>query len=219
MSSVVIDSPLRLAAEINLPVRRLSEAVESDSTGSEARRTGRRGSSARLAGRLPVVVPTPRMALLALTKLLQVMTTARIIVCETSGRWAFALRSILVHAGVAVTETSGLATAFTLFRETPQSLLAFEATAACAEEGLVLLNASRRRNPSRGAVVFLDDTTAKTESLWYEAGAVAVIATPRDLAPLARFVRRCFDSRDKVPLTFRDSVWQRMPWSASELHS
>ena len=147
------------------------------------------------------------------------MTTARIILSESSGRWAFAWRSVLMNSGVALTEVTGLAKAFRRLQDDSQALLAFEATAACAEEGLGLLHASDRRDAGRGVIVLLDAATASSASLWHEAGAIAVIASPRHLAPVARLIRRYFETQGTPPLTYREAVWQRIPWSESELSS
>jgi hypothetical protein len=147
------------------------------------------------------------------------MTIARIIVSESSGRWAFALRSVLVNSGVVVTEVAGLANAFGRLGEDPRALLAFEATEACAEAGLGLLHSSRQQDPGCGVLVLLDDPLALSESLWREAGAIAVVASPRQLNLTARLIRRYFDKRETPPLTFREGVWQRLPWGESELKS
>ncbi|MBI2480150.1 MAG: hypothetical protein HYV60_16420, partial [Planctomycetia bacterium] len=113
------------------------------------------------------------------------MTIARIILSESSGRWAFALRSVLANSGVVVTEVAGLKNAFRRLRDGSHALLAFEATEACAEEGLELLHANRTRDPGSGVIVLLDALTAPSESVWYEAGAIAVAASPRHLAAMA----------------------------------
>ncbi len=145
------------------------------------------------------------------------MTTARLIVSETSGRWAFALRAALVNSGVSVTEVAGLASAFGRLHDDSQALLAFEVSEACAEEGFGLLQASRQRYPGRGVIVLLDGALAVTESLWREAGAIAVVTSPRRLAPITNLIRRYFDTREVPSLTFREDVWQRLPWRESEL--
>ncbi|HUG68623.1 MAG TPA: hypothetical protein VMM76_12790 [Pirellulaceae bacterium] len=145
------------------------------------------------------------------------MTPARIIVSESSGRWSFALRSILVDSGVLVTEVAGLAKAFGRFRDDSQALLAFEVTEACAEEAIGLLHSSRQRDCDRGVIVLLDSTLAMSESLWQEVGAIAVVASPRHLNPVARLIRRYFDTQETPPLTFPEAVWQRLPWNKSEL--
>ena len=147
------------------------------------------------------------------------MTTARIIVSETSGRWAFAFRTALANSGVSLTEVAGLAGAFERLHDDSQAVLAFEASEAVAEEGMRRLQRSRRRNPRRGVIVLLDGALAASESLWREAGAVAVVASPRQLVPVARLIRRYFDTQETPPQTIREAVWHRMPWSESELQS
>lgn len=144
------------------------------------------------------------------------MTTARLIVSETSGSWAFALRAVLVNSGVSVTEVAGVANAFARLHGDSQALLAFEASTAVAEEGMRLLQLARQRDSGRGVVVLLDGELATSQPLWQEAGAIAVVTSPRQLAPVASLIRRYFETRDAPSLTFRDDVWQRMPWSASE---
>lgn len=145
------------------------------------------------------------------------MTTARMIVSETSGRWAFALRAALVSSGVYVAEIAGLANAFARLHDDSRALLAFEASEACAEEGFALLQESRRRVAGCGVIVLLDGALAASEPLWREAGAIAVVSSPRRLAALASLIRRYFETRETPTLTFREGVWQRLPWSESEL--
>ncbi|MDA1051914.1 MAG: hypothetical protein O3C40_15720 [Planctomycetota bacterium] len=147
------------------------------------------------------------------------MTTARLIVSETSGRWSFAWRAALANSGISLTEVMGLAIAFERLHDDSHAILAFEVSEACAEEGLRLLQLSRQRYPGRSVIVLLDGALAVSESLWQETGAVAVVASPRHLAPVARLIRRCFDTRETPPQTFHEDVWQRMPWSESELRS
>ena len=147
------------------------------------------------------------------------MTTARMIVSETSGRWSFAFRTALVDSSVSLSEVAGLATAFRRFHDDSPAILAFEATEPVAEQGLRLLQLSRRQNPGRGVIVLLGDSLATSEPLWKEAGAIAVVASPRYLRPVARLIRRYFDTRQGPSLTFREDVWQRMPWRESELQS
>ena len=147
------------------------------------------------------------------------MTTRRLIVSETSGRWTFALRTAFANTEVLLTEVQGLASAFGRFHEDSQAVLAFEATEACAEEAFRFLQLNRQRYPGRGVIVLLGDSLAASESLWQEAGAIAVVTSLRHLAPVARLVRRYCDTRETRPRTFREDVWQRMPWSESELES
>ncbi len=145
------------------------------------------------------------------------MTTARLIVSETSGRWAFALRAALVNSDVSVTEIAGLADAFERFHHESQALLAFEASAVSAEEGFGLLQESRQRYPGCGVIVLLDEELAASEPLWREAGAIAVVTSPRRLDSTACFIRRYSDTREAPSLTFRENVWQRLPWSEPAL--
>ena len=147
------------------------------------------------------------------------MANARIIVSELSGRWSFALRTVLVDSGIRLTEVAGLASAFQTFDNDPRALLAFEATEAVAEQGLRLLQLSRRRNPGCGVIVLLDGSLATSVPLWQESGAIAVVESPRHLRPVARLIQRYFDTREGPSLTFREEVWQRMPWRESELES
>lgn len=147
------------------------------------------------------------------------MTNARLIVRENSGYWGLAWRTALMNSGVSVTEVAELANAFEHDHDDAQTMLAFEATEACAEEGFHRIQASRQRDPGRGVIVLLDEALATSATLWQEAGAIAVVRSPRHLAPIARLMRRYFETRTTPPTTFRQDVWQRMPWSESKLKS
>ncbi|MBC8353238.1 MAG: hypothetical protein H8E66_14670 [Planctomycetes bacterium] len=144
------------------------------------------------------------------------MANARLIVTDTSGRWAFALRTAFANAEVSLTEVDGLANAFEMFRDDSDAVLAFEATDACAEEAFGHLKSVRRTNPGRNVIVLLDGSITTPEWLWQEAGAIAVVTSPRHLVPVARMIRRYFDTRESPPLAIREAVWQRMPWSGSK---
>lgn len=116
-----------------------------------------------------------------------------------------------------MTEVAGLANAFGRIHDDSQALLAFEASEACAEEGFGLLRSSLQRSRNFGVIVMLDDSLAASEPLWWEAGAIAVVTSAGQLSPVARLIRRYFETRETPVLTLREDLWQRLPWNASEL--
>jgi hypothetical protein len=125
---------------------------------------------------------------------------------------------VLGNSSVRLMEVAGLANAFRRFQDDSRALLAFEASDARAEEAFGLLCASHRCRHG-GVIVLLDAPLAASEPLWWEAGALAVASSPRQLAPAVRLMRRYFETRESPRLTFREAVWQRMPWDETELQS
>ncbi len=113
------------------------------------------------------------------------MPRAQLIVCETTSKWAVALRRHLRSVGDArVGETRYLDDCWRQATASPASLVALEATAANLEPLVISMNRYRVRLPRVRAVVLADRCLAAGEWLLREAGAVHVVFSSRDLESL-----------------------------------
>ncbi len=152
------------------------------------------------------------------------MPAARIILCEETARWGLALRSLFTNGECHVVAAANVATAFSEVRQGPQAVLAVEVVEANAEQCLRELSTIRRSKEKCCVIVLLSESLADGDvapglAMWYEAGATAVVAAPHRTYTVYRLVHRHLETYKNPPTTFREDVWQRMPWSNSELTS
>ena len=143
------------------------------------------------------------------------MSTCRLIVCEKSSHWAAGLRVALAGQPPAIVETRSLAQAEAMLAESPASLIAVETTAANLEAVLELFwHASRQFHQALFAGLLAQEC-ADAEPLLREAGAIDVLTTVLQAGRLARLARRQSALAPAVePITMRQLVAERLPWSA-----
>jgi len=143
------------------------------------------------------------------------MQSARIIVCEKTGSWATALRRALSSTRHRVHETRSLAECWRELEQSRASLIAVELTMENCETLLERLLNLTRRFPSARAIAFGSRTLRPLEYLVREAGAMDVLLSPRRMADAARLIERHMAQATGDQLPFRQSIWNRLPWSNS----
>jgi hypothetical protein len=141
--------------------------------------------------------------------------TARVIVCERTGRWAVALRRELADAGVRVYETRTLADCWQLLAEAPASFAVIELTLAGAEALLCGWTQHGREFPSARMAVVADRSLAGCHWAMREAGAVHFTCSPRGLSPLARLICRHLAQAPAPPQSLPQRIWAGLPWKAA----
>jgi hypothetical protein len=138
-------------------------------------------------------------------------TTARLIVCERTGRWAVALRRELAGAGVRVWETRTLADCRNELVESPASFVVVELGRNVA--GLLgLLARQPRQFPAARMAVVADRPLADYEWLMREAGAIHFLSSPRRVGRLARLACRHLAQVPPLPQTLTERIWSSLPW-------
>ncbi|MCH5373170.1 MAG: hypothetical protein JJ992_04295 [Planctomycetes bacterium] len=141
------------------------------------------------------------------------MRSARLIICEKSGKWAFALGEIVASPPPEICETRSLAEARARLQESPASVLAMECS---AENWLDLCRWLPRqiRDFSRARVVVMADPDMRSvECVLRTAGAHQVVFSLVSLLGMARWIARHFEQVPQPEESDREWTWGRMPWS------
>jgi hypothetical protein len=141
------------------------------------------------------------------------MSTARLILCEKSGRWAVALRRALGPEQHVLRQTRSLAECGRELAAAPASLVAIECTSDNLDKAALAINEWATRYPHSRLAAFLDSSLTAAESLLREAGASAVIDSPRQAPALARLALRHLARAPAGDLPFAESIRHRLPWA------
>jgi hypothetical protein len=141
------------------------------------------------------------------------MSTSKLIVCESSTRWAVALRRSLAQDSHLLVETRSLAACGRELEACPASLLAIEAVASNLESVLAAWMPWSRRFPDARLAIVGDLSLEPAEPLLREAGACAVVTSLRHAPRVARLAWRHIGLAPRRELSLRESIWQRLPWS------
>ena len=137
------------------------------------------------------------------------MNAARLIVCETRGGWAAALRR---EVDGRVYETRSLAACWRELAEWPHSLLVLEGTLDNCVELTGRLADLRREYPGAVAVVVTERHLRALEWLARESGAAHFVASPRDLKPVAQLARRHLAAAPALDLPPAQRILASLPW-------
>lgn len=138
--------------------------------------------------------------------------TSQLLVCEQTGCWAVALRRELPD-GVRLRETRSLTECWDTLAEYPASFVIVEATRANLDPLLRrLARGERDFSEARVAVVASRDMAAH-QWLLREAGAVAVVTSPRRLRGLAATACRHMAEAPGVPQSAIERICSGLPWA------
>ena len=140
------------------------------------------------------------------------MRSCQLIICERESQFAPALRRELANNASLVVETRSLAGSEAALAESPESLAVIEATAANLASVVDFLVRLRERYPRASVAVVLNCITINDESLFNEAGAIAVVRSVLEAPAIARLAERKFAAASKSELSLPEFVAQRLPW-------
>lgn len=138
--------------------------------------------------------------------------SARLIVCERTGRWAMAIRRELAGAGVRVWETRSLADCWNELAESPASFVVLE----LGSRPVALLRHLARQPrefPLARLAVVADRGLADHEWLMREAGAVCFLSSPRRVGPLAQLACRHLAQVPPPQQSLTERIWTSLPWA------
>jgi len=138
---------------------------------------------------------------------------ARLIVCESRGRWAVELRRELAGAGVRVWEARTLADAWEMLAESPASFVVVEASQANLGGLLARLVWFQRDFPLARVATVADRTLTDCQWLVREAGAVDFCCSPRQLRRLAGTACRHLAGVPSAQQTLAERIWSSLPWA------
>ena len=111
-------------------------------------------------------------------------------------------------------ESRTLEDCWRLLDESPASLLILELTKANAGALLERLVDLTDHRPSARAVICGERHLRQYEWIFREAGAVEALFSPRRIDRAASLVERHLSLAPQEELTFRESVWRRLPWGS-----
>jgi hypothetical protein len=138
---------------------------------------------------------------------------ARLIIAETSGRWAPGLRAELAGTGVRLWQAGTIETAWQWLAESPASMLVIELTPRNARDLLDRLQRAARDWPLARVMVVAPRGLAHGEGLLREAGAVHVECSPRRVDRLAAIAcRHLAGAPEEKPQSLTERVWASLPW-------
>ena len=139
-------------------------------------------------------------------------SSAKLIVCERTGRWAVALRREVAETGVRVWETRSLADCRDELAANPASFAVIELGANVAAV-LRFLVRQQRQFPAARVAVVANRSQAGYEWLMREAGAVHFLCSSRDVAVLARLACRHLAEVPPQQQSLVERIWASLPWA------
>lgn len=141
------------------------------------------------------------------------MATPPFIVYESASKWTVAMRWALPASQIPVRQLASLEQCVEALEQAPQSVIAIEVAQLGVEGAVRTIRDLRTSFADCKVIALADSATAIHEPLLREAGAVHVTRSRRDLRATARLVERCLADCQPAPTSYREEVWNRMPWS------
>lgn len=141
------------------------------------------------------------------------LETARIIVCETTNKWAVALRRQLRRDGdPPICETRGLEDCWGEAAASSASVAIFEITWTNLERIAATLPKYRAQLPRTRTMVVGQRCLSASEWLMRELGAAHAVFSRRDVRSLVTVIRRYFERVSVEQPSEANAPWQAMPW-------
>lgn len=142
---------------------------------------------------------------------------SRLVICETTSKWAVALRRNLTSAsGLPISETRGLEDCWQQAVASPASVVVLEITSANLEQVAAALPKYRVKLPQARVIVVGSRRLAAAEWLMRELGAVHVVFSSRHLRPLIGILHR---HQRRVAAQQRSAdtpPWRDLPWPRAD---
>lgn len=140
------------------------------------------------------------------------VTSARLIVCEKTGRWARTLLGSINASRFELCQTRSLPESRERLRVAPFSVVAVECDFERVPRVCDWLQQAAREFPQARAIVLADQPLGAAECVLRSAGAHHVVCSPHRLPALLRWLLRHMDQVPRPTLSARQWAWQRMPW-------
>jgi len=141
---------------------------------------------------------------------------ARLIVCESSGDWSRALQRELAGSNVRVSQFRSIVDGWEQLARSPASFLVVELARTNLASVLERVAWWDRDFPlARWAAVA---PRSWQSCQWYlrEAGAVALVTSPRQAPELARMAQRHLDAAPRPVRSITEEIWASLPWGKPE---
>ncbi len=140
------------------------------------------------------------------------MRSARIIVCERTGRWAASLRCMPQLAAVSISETRMLTECAARLRENQTSVLVVEAVTDKVPDVCRWLKEQADRFMNMRSVIVVSPLDRAADAVLRTAGAHHIVSSVVELNRLARWIARHVDSAPSSRSSVRQWTWARLPW-------
>ena len=140
------------------------------------------------------------------------MRSARIIVCEKTGRWAASLRCMPQLASVPIWETRMLSECAARLRESPASVLVIEAVGDKVTDLCRWLVEQTGRFAEMRSVTVASPLDRPAEAVLRTAGAHHVVGNVVELNRLAHWIARHVAQAPSNRASVRQWTWARLPW-------
>lgn len=137
---------------------------------------------------------------------------ARLIIFERTGRWAVGLRRHLADAALVIREVRSQAHCLEALAESQASLVGIELSAETVSQVVNFVQLVSELYPRSRVFVVGPSATQCFDGIVREAGAVHAIFSPLQLRQLARLVERFLAAAEIRDRTFREAVFDRLPW-------
>ncbi len=140
------------------------------------------------------------------------MQTARVIVCEKSGKWAAALSVLVPLPRSVICETRSLGECRVRLQESPASLIVVETTAENWLDVCRWLPLQTGQYAHMRAVIVAEPALRTAECLLRTAGAHHLVDSLEGLGGLSRWIAGHIDQAPRRRQSARHWTWSRMPW-------
>jgi hypothetical protein len=142
------------------------------------------------------------------------MSTARLIICEKSPRWAAALSAILPPDAPPLVETRSFAQCQEALAAASASVVLLEITAANLETAVALVARNKRSYPGACFLAALPVELAPAEALLREAGVAMVFTSTLEASAAVRLMLRHLALHPPEIQDIADFITSQMPWKA-----
>lgn len=140
------------------------------------------------------------------------MRSARIIVCEKTGRWAASLRCMPQLASVSIWETRMLSECAARLRESPASVLVVETVGDNLSDLCRWMVKQTDRFADMRSVIVFSPPGRPAEAVLRTAGAHHVVGNVVELNRLAHWIARHVAQAPSNRASVRQWTWARLPW-------
>jgi hypothetical protein len=139
--------------------------------------------------------------------------SARLVICERTGRWAVALRRELAGAGLRIWETRSLTDCEEMLAESPASFVVLELSKQKNEEIFKYISNWERVFPLFRFAIVADRGLVSYRWLMQEAGATDFLTSIRKIGEIAQIACRHLAQVPPVPQNLTERIWANLPWS------
>ena len=141
------------------------------------------------------------------------MPSSQFVICEGSNRWAVAMRWVLAGSKIQIQEAESWEACCSALESATARVVGLELRHDNIEQVVDWLLIMRARFPTARAVILLGSHELRGAfAMLFEAGAVHVAASTRNLDSTARLVIRLIRASARSHTDYEQSVRDRIPW-------